>query len=558
MDKLVGEQLQMGILDVSDLGNYYRVFYTITQFLLTMNRISKAEQSRAFIRGFQLDLWRRISHRLKFKLPDHDPGDFYSPFEINEAVEHVLHGISQNSFLQPSVTSTAPPTQSASPYVKAEDLSTLFEQMAQSFLKVLTPQKSTTSHASSSTNAQAMTTLDPLSCTFCSQTSHFIAQCLVCADYITNEKCKRNPEGKIVLPNGQYTPCSIPGWFIKDRIDEWHKCNPVKTTSSSLMYEINPVATSSQTSIATNMVSTSSTNAFTADQRIAALEQEIFNLRNAKRTFDGVGILKPARANRPNPTEQPKVPESTTESAPPPSQPAPVEKPTTTTQLPVYPFANVKETSYQPPHKRNFAAAPAKPTKDKEPAYHYVAPIQNLRTVVDVYNKSMQAPLVTLSPEHLFAILPEVHNRLCEAIMPKRVLTKTVSTHTLIEQVPDDKETSITVPDVYETYINSLAPGEQPIPLNVAQESHALWSITMVIDNREEVEGLIDPGSQIIAMSEAVCHDIGLAYDPSIKLNMQSANSEVDQSLGLSHNVPCKINSITLYLQIHIIRSPAN
>jgi hypothetical protein len=42
----------------------------------------------------------------------------------------------------------------------------------------------------------------------------------------------------------------------------------------------------------------------------------------------------------------------------------------------------------------------------------------------------------------------------------------------------------------------------------------------MVIDNREEVEGIIDPGSQIIAMSEAVCHDIGLAYDLSIKLNM--------------------------------------
>jgi hypothetical protein len=76
----------------------------------------------------------------------------------------------------------------------------------------------------------------------------------------------------------------------------------------------------------------------------------------------------------------------------------------------------------------------------------------------------------------------------------------------------------------------------------------------MVVDNREEVEGIIDPGSQIIAMSEAVCHDIGLAYDPSIKLNMQLANGEVDQSLGLSCNVPCKINTIiTLYLQIHII-----
>jgi hypothetical protein len=139
MDKLVGEQLQMGILDVPDLGNYYQVFYTITQFLSTKNRISEAEQSRAFIRGFQLDLWHRIPHRLEIKLPDHDPDNFYSLFEINEAAKHVLHGTSQNSFLQPSVTSTTPPTQPASPYLKVEDLTTLFEQMAQSFLKVLTP-----------------------------------------------------------------------------------------------------------------------------------------------------------------------------------------------------------------------------------------------------------------------------------------------------------------------------------------------------------------------------------------------------------------------------------
>jgi hypothetical protein len=69
------------------------------------------------------------------------------------------------------------------------------------------------------------------------------------------------------------------------------------------MYDINPVSASSQTSVATNMVSTSSTNVFTADQCIAALEQEIFALRNVKRTFDGVEILKPAHANKPVPTE---------------------------------------------------------------------------------------------------------------------------------------------------------------------------------------------------------------------------------------------------------------
>jgi hypothetical protein len=141
------------------------------------------------------------------------------------------------------------------------------------------------------------------------------------------------------------------------------------------MYEINPVATSSQTSVSTNMVLALSTNAFTADQHIAALDQEIFNLRNAKRTFDGVEIFKPACANKSVPAEQPKVPESMTKPALSLSQPALAEKPATMTQPPLHPFTNVKETSYQPPHECNIAATPAKPAKDKKPAYHYVASI---------------------------------------------------------------------------------------------------------------------------------------------------------------------------------------
>jgi hypothetical protein len=144
------------------------------------------------------------------------------------------------------------------------------------------------------------------------------------------------------------------------------------------------------------MVLTSSTNAFTADQRIAAPEQE---------------ILKPTCANKTNPTEQPKSPELTTKPTPPPEKP--------TTQVPLHPFTNIAEASYQPPHEHNFATSPAKPAKDKEPAYHYVALIQNPRTVINIYNKSMQAPLVTISPEELFTMSPEVRNRLHEAITPK-------------------------------------------------------------------------------------------------------------------------------------------
>jgi predicted aspartyl protease len=61
----------------------------------------------------------------------------------------------------------------------------------------------------------------------------------------------------------------------------------------------------------------------------------------------------------------------------------------------------------------------------------------------------------------------------------------------------------------------------------------------MVVNNQEQVETIIDPGSQIIAMADSVCHELGLIYDPTIQLNMQSANGEINRSLGLAHNIPC-------------------
>ena len=58
-------------------------------------------------------------------------------------------------------------------------------------------------------------------------------------------------------------------------------------------------------------------------------------------------------------------------------------------------------------------------------------------------------------------------------------------------------------------------------------------------------------------MSKTICHELGIAYDPSIILQMESANGNLDRSLGLARNVPFQIGTITVYLQLHIISSPA-
>jgi hypothetical protein len=54
----------------------------------------------------------------------------------------------------------------------------------------------------------------------------------------------------------------------------------------------------------------------------------------------------------------------------------------------------------------------------------------------------------------------------------------------------------------------------------VVTESNALRVILPTIANQEQVKAILDPGCQIITMSEEVCIVLSIAYDPNICLNM--------------------------------------
>jgi hypothetical protein len=114
------------------------------------------------------------------------------------------------------------------------------------------------------------------------------------------------------------------------------------------------------------------------------------------------------------------------------------------------------------------------------------------------------------------------------------------------------------VGDPYEAYYKGLT-GTEPTTemITVAADSHALRSIMAVINNRIEVESILDGGSQIVAMSQEVCHALGIAYNPEITLIMQSANGSTDRTLGLARNVPFNLGGLMIYLQVHILLKPA-
>ncbi|KAF8232411.1 hypothetical protein L208DRAFT_1272002, partial [Tricholoma matsutake] len=390
--------------------------------------------------------------------------------------------------------------------IKLEDLMAILEKFAATLVTALAGSKTTnTTRPNSRFHSEQ---LETLVCIFCGLTGHFISDCLVCQSYINEGKCKKNTEGKIVLPNGQFTPRSIPSCFIKDRIDEWTRQNPPSNLTPSLMYNIAPSTVSS----------TPSRAAPTSRPSIPAMVKRFVPQ-----------LLAPS-----NPPTSNTAPSSTSEQS---SQPV------------IHPYNSAKENSYLPPHERNFASTGK--AKDS-PSYHTQAPIQKDKITKDIFTRSMKTLIITLTPKELLSLLPEVHAKWKEQV--------TVH-HT--QQPEGNNATNLlhndifVIDDPYKTYISSLCPGEMPEPFIAAKESHSIRSVIMNVNRRNPIESIVDLGSSIIAMSEEVCHKLGLAYNPSIHIPLQSANGGIDQSLGLAWNIPCKVSSITRYMQIHIIHNPA-
>jgi len=92
--------------------------------------------------------------------------------------------------------------------------------------------------------------------------------------------------------------------------------------------------------------------------------------------------------------------------------------------------------------------------------------------------------------------------------------------------------------------------------LVVASASEPLRAIYANINRIGQEECLLDGGSMIVSMSKEAAIQLGLVWDPTIKINMESASNHVEQTLGLAKNVCFRAGGIELYLQVHILENP--
>ncbi|THH15795.1 hypothetical protein EW146_g4730 [Bondarzewia mesenterica] len=586
MDKLIGEHSRIGILSIGDLGEYHCQFLNITTFLIAKKRLSVPEQSRTFAQGFHPKLWARVSQCLQLKSPDHFPDNLYDIQEVHDAAQFVLHGTT--SAVQPTNISSLPsiaPIASATE-VKMEDLVTMFEHITETFVKALSGQ-------------QAVAPPRPLPnpetagrCTFCGNAGHYM----------------RNPKGKVILSSGAFIPRSILGLWLKERIDEWHHRNPGQIARGQLLHNVLPnvyydrSAPAPADPPAPVIAMTAHLLAYhlTTDDRIASLERKLFQLHNQRHPRTMIMRRPEANSDEESSDNTPKVPHHAAlkvsrpvpyVQVPPRPKLAPAD-PTRNVDPPIHPYAAARDATYVPPVDKVTNEVPQPPAiKKQEPAYRTMAPIYDEAVTKDVYDRAMSSS-ITVTQHELLSLSLEVRAQIRKAMAGQRIPQHddgqakilmqdnalpfalddldppcnientaadimTASFVQILHQPLVPPEGSLVIPDPYEAYFNLLTLDEEPEPLIVAKESSALHSILPLINHQQQVESIVDPGSQIIAMSEEVCNELALIYDPNIVLNMQSANGKIDKSLSLACNVPFLIGDIALYLQVHVIHKSA-
>jgi hypothetical protein len=392
-------------------------------------------------------------------------------------------------------------------------------------------------------------------------------ECKVVGEYICIGKVKCNHENKLVLPSGVAIPRHITGNWLKDRFNEYHRQNPNETRKAQMLCEVVALVSTVQDEEALEPSGSGEVTNFNPQvgqpgvytfrrsdkAKKKAPQQDAPTARIVEIHSEDNTEAEPTRFTRSIPPHMPLPPDSDTDGS------------------------GAEHSFAQPPLSKDLLEEPEHHAPRKpEHTYTNSSLIYDSKVAQKVFEQILDTG-ITLSQRELLSLVPELHTKVVDATV-KRRLTRTDAQAALdgipvpgqrqrraeahmpaafIKAAHEPPVDMTIIKDPYEAFLCSrLGNAASTDDVKVTMESNSLRAILPTVADQEQVEAILDPGCQIVTMSEEVCIALGVAYDPNVCLNMVSANGGVDQSLGLAKNVPFQIGDITLYLQVHVLHQP--
>jgi hypothetical protein len=553
LNRLTSTQANYGIRSRAELGEYYREFYRIAEFLKEKNRLSERELNIAYEAGFDHDLRTRVKTRMQYSEPDHFHDDPYDFKAFHKCAHFLLAGTAAEPFTTAAPRLAAPVRPTPEPVVvKTEstdpailDLLKIMAQQMTALTQSVTQQHKQPAppppvRAYTPAPFNTGTPSGPQTCRFCDDPSHLIRDCQLAIQYIKDGKCTRDQYNRLVLPNGMNIPRHIMARTLRERFDIWHAQNPGNQANAdpprrdapphlqSNLVEVVEVADEEAPPIATNHVnlqSPASALSLEEEETIRSFEAEINKIRNKKARFDGVEIPQ-----RPSYKDKGKGPASNPNTSGP-SNPKPALKPFTPTSAP-QPNPITASLPRTPPTTY--------PLPQMAPQYRYQAPIEDPNLAKEVAKQILDSTVSTTA-HTILAISPDVRKHTKELLTPRKITTDTNAIEVFHQEGTPTRPCDHCDAD---------------LPMIVADDAVPLRAIYPTIDGKYSFECVVDHGSMIVGMNRNIWNKLGLGLQNS-KVRLTSANASHNDSIGRLANLRFTIGEIDFYLQVQVMEDTA-
>jgi hypothetical protein len=305
---------------------------------------------------------------------------------------------------------------------------------------------------------------------FCSDPDHYLSSCPHAAEYAQKRLCQRNPEGQIVLLNGnRISTRDMPGKNLKERIDNWHKTKVLPQVSSNFVraaevkVEYAWSRDAEEDDDQEEMTKKEQEDLQVLENLVASTQKKI---DNAKKKFgankqDKDGLLMRSKAHAAN-------------------------------------------------QEKSTQAQPAERLSRPDLQYRYVTPIEDPALIKKLVDQSLDLS-ITISTCELLSVAPDIRRQVKDQLITKRVVTTaTTALQGAIEEIDSPQVLIVNVSE------DSLI---------VAKHTEELRVVDTLIQGIKVI-AMVDDSSQIVSIRQDKWEKIGLPIQSDKIMVMESASPE--------------------------------